>query len=86
MIGKCSKYSVALPGRTLVHRRDHLNQLPHARQFEHLLRSARSNVRERAHVEQAGIHRALLGQVLDDQVDELDLCIAIWRARRDSNS
>lgn len=40
---------------------------------KHILRSSRSDVRERALVEAARILCAFLSQVLDDEVDELDL-------------
>jgi hypothetical protein len=40
---------------------------------EHAVEAHGISVGERAFVEQAGVHRAVRGQVLDDHVDELDL-------------
>src|SRR5437763_513236 len=62
-----------LGSRAFVERLDLGEQPRHPFLIEHLIGAGWGNVGERRLVEQAGVHEALVHQMLDDHVDEFDL-------------
>src|SRR5574340_1453930 len=68
--------------RTLPYLSQHLHHLIHLRRREHTFRPLRIDVGKRRFIQSLRLHHPVLGQVIDDKVDELTL-VSCHRRTRD---